>query len=92
MTVSRYVITLAIAASLLAGCGSLKKLTGQRNDTVLPGERVNILPPDQQVNPKVNKAGEPAADMPADAAACDPSVDLNCPSSIDQEAAGTENQ
>jgi hypothetical protein len=84
MKLARSVAVFALAAALLSGCGAFKKLTGQRNDTVLPGQREEILPPDQQVNPKPGKQG--------DLAACDPAVDANCVSGVDQEAAGTKKQ
>ncbi len=55
----------------LVGCTSLKKITGQTNDTVLPGQREEVLAPDQQTarDPEVTrKKGEP----------CDPTVSI-CP-------------
>lgn len=82
MKTLRIALALALATSMLAGCGTLKKFTGQRNDTVLPGEREDILPADQQVNPKPGKAD--------DLAVCDPAVDLNCEQAIDQEAPAAE--
>lgn len=82
MKTLRIAVALVLATSVLAGCSTLKKFTGQRDDTVLPGEREDILPADQQVNPKPGKAD--------DVAACDPAVDLNCDSRIDQEAAAPE--
>jgi hypothetical protein len=82
MKMFRIALMLAVAVPLLAGCSSLKKFTGQRDDTVLPGEREDILPADQQVNPKPGKAG--------DIAACDPAVDLNCDQPVDQEATAPE--
>jgi uncharacterized protein YceK len=81
---ARSIIVLAVAAALLAGCGSFKKLTGQRNDTVLPGQREDVLPADQQVNPKPGKQDGFAA--------CDPAVDLNCSAGVDQEAPGGNSQ
>jgi hypothetical protein len=81
----RTIIILAVATSLLAGCSSFKKLTGQRNDTVLPGQREDILPEDQQRNPKPGKKGA----LSAETAACDPAVDLNCEAGVDQEAGGS---
>jgi hypothetical protein len=85
MKVARGLIIALCAASLLAGCSTLKKVTGQRNDTVLPGEREDILPPDQQVNPKVGE--QTAGD--ASTAPCDPTVDKDCVTGgIDQEAGG----
>jgi hypothetical protein len=79
-------LVLALSASMLAGCSSLKKFTGQRDDTVLPGEREDILPADQQVNPRPTKSG----DVAADSGACDPTVDLNCDATVDQEATAPE--
>ncbi len=32
----------------LGGCTKFKKITGQTNDTILPGQREEVLPPDQQ--------------------------------------------
>ena len=85
MRVVKTIVVLAVAVSLLSGCSSIKKLTGQRNDTLLPGEREEILPADQQVNPKPGKQDS----LSGTAAACDPAVDLNCTSSVDQEAGGS---
>jgi hypothetical protein len=82
MKTLRIALALALATSVLAGCGTLKKFTGQRDDTILPGEREDILPADQQVNPKPGKKG--------DVAACDPAVDVNCPTGVDQEAPAPE--
>lgn len=81
MNLLRVIVTVAVATSLLGGCSSFKKLTGQRNDTVLPGSREDILPAEQQVNPKPGKQ--------SDVAACDPAVDVNCEPGVDQEAAGS---
>jgi uncharacterized protein YceK len=95
MSVMRKLVVLALAASVLAGCSSFKKLTGQRNDTVLPGERENILPPESQVNRSadVDNAGTGGAGgtagTGADLPACEPnSLDPNCQPPIDQEASG----
>ncbi len=41
-------LILGLSLALLAGCTSLKRVTGQIDDTVLPGQRQEILPPDQQ--------------------------------------------
>ena len=37
-----------VMVGLLAGCASVKRATGQLDDSVLPGERENVLPPEQQ--------------------------------------------
>ena len=79
------IVTVAIAIS---GCSSLKKLTGQSNDTVLPGTREDILTADQQTaqDPKITgqKQADPSATAPVDQQ-CDPN-DPTCVSSIDQES------
>jgi hypothetical protein len=82
----RGLILMCASAVVLAGCSSspmksLKRLTGQTKDTVLPGEREDILPPDQLSNPPLGK--KKAAD------ACDPAVNPDCATAdIDQEATG----
>jgi hypothetical protein len=85
------VIAVAVATSLLGGCSTLKKFTGQRDDKILPGERENILPPDQQVNNDITTKGKTGADgSDAAPAPCDPKVEV-CPGTedgIDQEAGG----
>jgi hypothetical protein len=83
MSAASKIVALAVAASLLAGCGMFNKLTGQRDDTILPGAREDILPPDQQVN---NKSA--AQDIAGDGTQCDPAKDPNCPEAINQEGAG----
>jgi hypothetical protein len=56
----------AVALSLLSGCASMKHLTGQTNDTVLPGQREEILPPDQQQarDPSITGQPDTAANQP----------------------------
>lgn len=41
-------LILTIALGVLAGCTSIKQMTGQIDSTKLPGQREDILPPDQQ--------------------------------------------
>ena len=48
----------AVSLALLAGCTTFKKVTGSQNDTVLPGQRQEILPPAQQVARDPNVAGQ----------------------------------
>ena len=65
----QFLILVLIVA--LVGCSSFKKLTGQTNDTILPGQREEVLAPDQQTarDPEVTrKKGE----------LCDPTVSI-CP-------------
>lgn len=64
-----FLILISILA--LVGCTSIKKITGQTNDTLLPGQREDILDAEQQTarDPAVTgKKGE----------TCDPTVSI-CP-------------
>ncbi|MDE2447283.1 MAG: hypothetical protein KGO94_13995 [Alphaproteobacteria bacterium] len=38
---------LVLLALSVAGCSTLKKVTGQTDDTVLAGKREEVIPPDQ---------------------------------------------
>lgn len=79
-------VLIALACTLLVGCSSFKKLTGQTDNTVLPGEREDIIPADQQVNPPIGQK-----DAAADPSVCDPAVDPACSPAVDQvdqEASG----
>jgi|GEM_PF-1870315 len=48
MVLTKKLIIIAMATSVLAGCTTMKRATGQIDDTKLPGQREDILPPDQQ--------------------------------------------
>jgi uncharacterized protein YceK len=77
-------VLLAVGVAL-SGCGSLKKFTGQRDDTVLPGEREDVLSPEQQRNKR------PGADKGVPA--CDPAVDVDCnPPAADDSIAAEDVQ
>jgi hypothetical protein len=78
----RSLLALLVVSAAVAGCGTLKKFTGQRNDTVLPGEREDVLAPEQQRNKR------PGADK--DLAACDPAVDVDCNQAGAQDTIATE--
>ncbi len=89
-------LLLAVSAVSVSGCSSIKKLTGQRNDTVLPGQREDILPPEQtraqdpsvlQKDTATAPGGSPAGGT--DTIPCDPSAQ-DCSSGVDQEAGGFE--
>jgi hypothetical protein len=72
-------ISLMLAVVLpLAGCSGFKRLTGQTDDTVLPGAREDILSPDQQTAKDPNLAKKSTA-------ACDP-ADPSCVPPVDQES------
>ena len=62
--ISRLMIGFVLASSLaLTGCSTLKKFTGQRDDTVLPGSREDVLPPQKiqapEPDPVVKKKCQP---------------------------------
>jgi hypothetical protein len=54
-------LAVAVVAAL-AGCSSIKRATGQLDDTVLPGERENVLPPEQQTARDPNLGGKSMPD------------------------------
>jgi hypothetical protein len=84
------VCALAIATGL-AGCSSFKNPFNGNDDTVLPGDREEVLPPEQQTarDPLVTGkvAGEPGAGAIKENCAPD---DLNCLPPVDQEAGPLE--
>lgn len=88
----RSLVSLLAVSAALGGCSTFKKLTGKKDDTVLPGQREDILPPDQytskseDLNPPADGGAAPApAPAPAQqqaappaATACDPETDPDC--------------
>ncbi|MEP6828251.1 MAG: hypothetical protein ABJA10_09265 [Aestuariivirga sp.] len=60
-------IIASLSLALLAGCSTLKRATGQIDDTVLPGQRQEVLSPDQQQarDPSVTGQPEPSSMQPA---------------------------
>ena len=74
-----FVLVAALGFSLMA-CSTVKRFTGQTDDSVLPGAREEILPPDAQTarDPKVT-GKEPSS------VECLPD-DVNCAQPVDQEA------
>lgn len=68
------ILTLMFAATItLSGCTTFKKITGQTDDTVLPGQRETILPPDQSTARDPQVTGKQAKP-------CDPKLE-QCPPS-----------
>ncbi len=95
MTFQRLVLVVAVAAAL-QGCTSVKNIFGGNDDRVLPGDRENVLPPDQQTardplitgqqNPDFPQdATTPPADQPITDGDCKLN-DPNCVPPVDQEA------
>jgi hypothetical protein len=84
-------LLLALLGISVSGCTSIKKMTGQTDDTVLPGQREDILPPDAQtakdpaVSGNKNVSGNTNASGNQKQTACDPK-DINCIPPIDQES------
>ncbi len=85
------VLLAGVVILTLSGCSSIKKLTGQRNDNVLPGQREEILSSDQTKAQNPDVLNKDTAGTPGDIEdpiPCDPAVEA-CGSGINQEA-GTE--
>ncbi len=82
----RNTFVIAAMTVVLTGCTALKNLTGSNDDTVLPGQREDVLPPDQQTarDPIVTGEQQTTVDAPTADAPCDPN-DPNCLAPIDQE-------
>ena len=53
-------IIASLSLALLAGCSTIKRATGQIDDTVLPGQRQEVLSPDQQQARDPSVTGQPA--------------------------------
>jgi hypothetical protein len=84
-------LVLAVSIGLsLAGCSALNKFTKKRDNTVLPGQREDILTPDQyKVEDETVKDGQTQPDIDqGNNKACNPETDPSCGSVIDQEAGG----
>ena len=64
MVLTKKLIIIAMASSLLAGCTGVKRMTGQIDDTKLPGQREDILPPDQQQARDPAVTGQPLPQDP----------------------------
>ena len=60
MIAGRRLILLCAAAGLLAGCSAIDKLTGQTDNTVLPGSREEAIPGRPSFPEKREVASAPA--------------------------------
>lgn len=72
-------VFLVVALGLsVAACSQMKRLTGQTDDTVLPGAREDILPPEAQTARDPEVTGDKATECKTD--------DPDCIAPVDQEA------
>ena len=83
-TLTTFLLMAALATSLMA-CSTVKKLTGQNDDSVLPGTREDILPPEAQTARDPVVTGEKKAECNPDDIECIAPVDQETPA-IDQES------
>ena len=68
MMVGRRLMVLCVAAGLLAGCSAIDRLTGQTDNTVLPGSREEAIPG----RPSFPEKRDVAASAPQSATANEP--------------------
>jgi hypothetical protein len=83
-TLTTFLLMTVLATSLMA-CSTVKKLTGQNDDSVLPGTREDILPPEAQT------ARDPVVTGEQKKAECNPD-DIECIAPVDQEAPGVDQE
>jgi hypothetical protein len=79
-----FLLVMGFATSLMA-CSTVKKFTGQRDDSILPGNREEILPPEQQTARDPVVTGEKKAECKPGDPKCVPPADQESPT-IDQES------
>jgi hypothetical protein len=80
------IVVMALLATSLMGCSTVKKFTGEQDDSILPGAREEILPPDQQTARDPEVMGKKAVPCNPDDIDCIvPSNDQDI-SEIDQES------
>jgi hypothetical protein len=79
-----FLLVMAFATSLMA-CSTVKKFTGQRDDSILPGTREEVLPPEAQTARDPVVTGEKKAECKPDDIECIAPVDQEAPT-IDQES------
>ena len=64
MALTQKLLVAALATTLMAGCTAMKRATGQIDSTTLPGQREDILPPDQQQARDPAITGQPLPGAP----------------------------
>ena len=83
-----FLLMAALATSLMA-CSMVKKFTGQRDDSILPGTREEVLPPEAQTARDPDVTGKKKAECKPDDIECIAPVDQESPG-IDQESSTTQ--
>jgi hypothetical protein len=88
-------LAVLVFCAALQGCTSIKNVFSGNDDSVLPGSRENVLPPDQQtardpiVTGEEQQQAQTGIEPPASGADCrlnDPTCDPGATTEIDQEA------
>jgi hypothetical protein len=80
------ILLVALLASSLMACSTVKRFTGQQDNSILPGTREEILTPDQQTARDPDVTGKKTAPCnPDDASCATPPSDQEAPQ-IDQES------
>ncbi len=77
-------LAIVMLALTLGGCSTFKELTGSNDNSVLPGQREDVLPPDQQTarDPVITGEDTSSSDIP----------DSTDGQTVDQEGANPEVQ
>jgi hypothetical protein len=78
------ILALALVTAL-GGCTSIKRATGQLDDSVLPGQRENVLPPEQQQARDPGVTGREATGTMADDGLSDDSLQSESPDCLPEE-------
>ena len=78
-------LLVALLATSLMACSTVKKFTGQQDNSVLPGSREDILTPDQQTARDPDVTGKKTPCNPDDASCATPPSDQET-TEIDQES------
>ena len=80
------ILLVTLLATSLMACSTIKKFTGQRDDSILPGSREEILPPEAQTARDPGVLGKKAAPCKPDDVNCTTPASEPDPSDIDQES------
>ena len=80
------ILLVALLATSLMACNTVKKFTGQRDDSILPGNREEILPPEAQTARDPSVTGKKTAVCNPDDASCAAPPSDQETTEIDQES------